>query len=612
MSKKISRREFLNLSAVTAAGALLAACVPKPTPTPAVAAPTATPKPAVGPTATTAPAKWPRGAVPRERTVIWSNGGPTFPLNAGNPYSPQFNHQNSYALHLEAMWYYTALNDKTYSHLAESYQYNSDATELTVKLRKGIEWSDGKPFTAKDIAFTYNSLIARAPDLRDSARLKVLTKEVVAVDDYTAKFVLVTPNWRYHRTECTFRFDIGTYLVPEHVYKDIQGDWRQFEFSPAKNPAWPLVTGAYKMSEDTPDHRNFDLRDDWWAVKTGFMKKPQVERLINIPFTDDTLAAEQIINNQIDFCLDLRPRVMETILARGPHVISFTGRNKPYGYVDWWPISMHINNLEWPYNDVRVRWAMAYAIDQNQVLEVGWAGAGTTTAYPFPDYPGLLKYTNKNKDLLQKYNVLEYNLDKSASLMKEAGFAKNAEGFWAKDGKVPDADLYAGVPLFGDIAPVISEQLRKAGFKSTHATPPDVWDRKIKGTGFLCLFGHGGSVDDPFTTLDQYHSRNVKPTGTSSGWFNISRWSNAEYDKLVEELTKTSPDKDEPKCQELFRKAFEIWLRELPEVPLVQWYHRIPMNTTYWDNWPTSENPYNSALWHETMPITLWFLKAKK
>ena len=62
---------------------------------------------------------------------------------------------------------------------------------------------------------------------------------------------------------------------------------------------------------------------------------------------------------------------------------------------------------------------------------------------------------------------------------------------------------------------------------------------------------------------------------------------------------------------DLFRQAMSIWLEELPEVPLVQWFHRIPQNTTYWDNWPTQDNPYNSALWHLTMPITLWFLKAK-
>ncbi len=51
----------------------------------------------------------------------------------------------------------------------------------------------------------------------------------------------------------------------------------------------------------------------------------------------------------------------------------------------------------------------------------------------------------------------------------------------------------------------------------------------------------------------------------------------------------------------LFRQAMDIWLRELPSFPILQWYHRIPHNETYWKNWPTAQNPYiNSAYWHRT------------
>ena len=604
---EISRRHFLKLSTLAAAGAVAVAC------TKTDAAPTQAPD--VPPTAT-AKAKepepeavkdWPRKDVPRNRTLIrmfsaLPNVG-IVGLYAGG------NHQASGAAEQEAMFYYAALNDTTYSHLAESFEYNDDATELTVYLRKGVEWSDGTPFTANDIAFTYNTLIDKAPDYSDSSRIANLTKEVVAVDDHTVKFVLTSPNYRYHFTECTFRFDRRVVLVPEHIFKDVE-DWREFGFyDPEKG--WPVVTGAWQTTIfETQQSKTLDLRYDWWAAKTGFMDMPQVERIIHLPFTEETKAAQMVINNEIDHCLDLRPRTIESILAQAPQVITHSGRNKPYGYVDWWPISLHINNLEWPYQDPRVRWALAYAINQDQLVEVGWAGAGETSNGPFPYYPGIMKYYGGIKDILDKYNVLETDLDKVEELMTEAGFEKDDEGFWVQDGKRPDTDIYAGVPLFGDIAPVIAEQLRKAGFDSTHVTPPDVWARKNDGTGFLALFGHGGSVKDPFTTLDMYHSRNVKPTGEGCGWVNIARWSDDGYDVLIEELSQTSPELEPEKCQDLFNKAMAIWYEKLPEVPLVQWFHRIPMNTTYWTNWPDEKNPYNSALWHITMPITLWNLKA--
>jgi peptide/nickel transport system substrate-binding protein len=218
-----------------------------------------------------------------------------------------------------------------------------------------------------------------------------------------------------------------------------------------------------------------------------------------------------------------------------------------------------------------------------------------------------MKYIDTIKDVLQQYNPLEVNLKKSEDLMKGLGWTKDGEGFWTKDGKRPDLDIWAAVPLFGDIAPITAEQLRKGGFYSNHVTPPDVWAGKGDGRAKLHFFGHGGSTKDPYDTMSMYHSKWVKPTGTDCGP-NRPRWGNPEFDAAVEEFSRT-PEGDK-KTFDLFHKAFEIWYRELPEVPLVQWFHRMPMNTTYWKNWPVKENPYNTALWHLTMPITLWNLQA--
>ncbi len=67
--------------------------------------------------------------------------------------------------------YYCALNDKTYPWLAESYEYNDDYTEMTLFMRKGAKWADGEALDAHDVAFTYNTLIAKAPDFKRTPRL---------------------------------------------------------------------------------------------------------------------------------------------------------------------------------------------------------------------------------------------------------------------------------------------------------------------------------------------------------------------------------------------------------------------------------------------------------
>lgn len=612
--KTISRRKFLQVSAVASAGAVLAACGgTQPPATPAtdetVAAP-ATPAPAAQASPTPVAEKvWPRQNVARNRTLNLMNG--VGGVGIAGPYAAGFTHQCGDAAQMEAMFYYTALNDKTYAWLAESFEYNADATECTVYIRRGIKWNDGEPFTAKDVAFTYMYLKEHAPLLRDSGLVDRRIETAEAIDDFTVKFTLKEPDFRFHFTYCTFRFDRGIYLIPEHIYKDVDNpaEFLFFEVGSSPEEGWPVHTGPYKLVRTEETVRVLDLLYDWWAYDVGLVDRmPWVERIIDIIFPGDEVAGQMIINNEVDVSLDLRPATIESILNQASdRVISHTGLQKPYGYVDWWPISMYPNNFTEPYDDVRVRWALAYAIDQQTLVDVGWDGAGSVAFTPFPDYPGITKYYAGAQAIFDQYNVLERNLDKVEELMTDAGFEKDAQGFWVRDGQRPPADIYAGVPLFGDIAPITAELLRQAGFDANHVTPPDVWDAKSDGRAPLHFFGHGGSVDDPYITLQMYHSVHQRPTGENCG-DNRPRWANAEYDAIVEEMSRT-PSDDEAKMQDLFNKAMEIWYRELPEVPLVQWYHRLAMNVTYWTNWPNQDNPYNSAYWHLTFPITLWNLE---
>ena len=621
--KKISRRQFLTISAVAGAGAVLAACkTPMPDATvvatdkPAAEA-TATPKP-IPPTATPATVAeptavmeqvWPRENVARNRSVNLMNGHGNPGIN--NPYS--ITHQNGAASQMEDMFYYAALIGKTTNWLAESYEYNDDATEMTVFLRKGILWNDGTPFTAGDIAFTFNTLVAFAPTLSNSAYVKNAVEKAEALDDWTVKFTLTATNWRFHFTHCTTRMDRGIKILQEQYWSqyDNAEDLLADTFWDPDNGFYGIYTGPYLLARTEEAFIEFQLRYEWWAVDIGLMDRmPWPEAVTDIDYPSDELGAQLIINDEIDTTLDMRPATIKAILDQAPdHVISYSGLNPPYGYVDWWPISVFPNNNEAPYDDVRVRWAIAYAIDQNGVVEVGQQGAGTTTFRPTPDYPPLSKFYESPamKATLAEFNVLEHDLDKVDALMTDAGFEKNADGFWAKDGETFDCDIWAGVPLFGDIAPVISEYLRQAGFPSNHVTPPDVWTGKGDGRAMLHLFGHGGSVWDPWTTLQMYKTQWWAETGTSCGQ-NRPRWKNADYDVIIDEMGSTSPD-DTEKMQDLFDKAMAIWYRECPEIPVVEWYHRTPQNTTYWTNWPNNDYAYNTSFWHLTLPITLWTLE---
>ena len=79
--------------------------------------------------------------------------------------------------------------------------------------------------------------------------------------------------------------------------------------------------------------------------------------------------------------------------------------------------------------------------------------------------PGDVLYTVGDEFVTDQYNPLEVNLDKVEELMTKAGFTKDGDGFWVDaDGVRPNADIYAGVPIFADTTPIIAEQIDRSPF----------------------------------------------------------------------------------------------------------------------------------------------------
>ncbi len=131
---------------------------------------------------------------------------------------------------------------------AEPPQYNEDFTEMTVKLRDGITWSDGEPFTADDLVFTVNTH-KNTNGLYWSAPIQINVDEVTATDPQTVVFKLKKPNSRFHII-FTVRWN-ALWMMPEHVFADA-GDPLRFAFNP------PVCLGPYKL-------RGFDPNGKWFT-----------------------------------------------------------------------------------------------------------------------------------------------------------------------------------------------------------------------------------------------------------------------------------------------------------------------------------------------------------
>jgi peptide/nickel transport system substrate-binding protein len=542
--------------------------------------------------------------VPRNQTLIlrWSqNSQPThIDYDIWNGYPVGGNHQNGLGLFYEPVAFYSAFADKTYPWLAEKWEYNDDFTELRITTRSGVKWSDGEPFSAADVAYTLNAVAEAGSKVRFGVEVAQFLDKATTEGDNVAvvKFKVPAPRFFYFMT---YKYDIGIYIVPKHIFeKEDISAFKAFDIA----KGLPVTTGPWNLVFSSPDQKVIDVRDSWWAVDQKLVDAmPQVKRIIYLPWTEETQIAEQLIANEIDESLDLRPLTMETILAQNPSIITHTFSDPPYGYVDWWPTSLYVNCEREPYSDPDVRWAFSSFIDRDQVIQVALGGAGSVSTLPLPTYPGLTPFFDSVSDLLEQYPTDEFNPDKGTKLLEGKGWAKNADGVWAKDGKTLDLEIVS-FPVMADIGPVIAEQLRKQGVNASFAMPPDFFDRFDQGDYNASLFGHGGSVSgDPYFTLALYQSRTLAVPGGHQ--VNFSKWHNDEYDKIVDEMAVTPPD-DQKKLIDEWNRAMAIWLPALPDIQIQEWYHRIPMNTTYWEGYPTRDDPYvNGAFWHLTFQLIL-------
>ncbi len=553
-----SRRDFIRTGTL-AAGALAAA--------PALIA-------------TTQPATAQPRSVARNRTLtlVWtgSREGRWIDYELWNPYAIGSNHQNGPGILYEPLAYYSAFADKEYLWLAESYKYSPDFKELTIRTRSGIKWSDGTPFSAEDVTYTLNSLKELGPKVRWGVDVQQFMQEAKTTSPNTVvvKFKVPAPRFFYFMT---YKYDIGVYIVPKHIF---QGqDWTTFKhFETAKD--WPVTTSPWKVVFSSPQQKVVDRRDEWWAAKAGLAPMPRVERNVWLPSTGEQQLAQALISNQVDFGPSLQPATHPTVFRQNPKIVTHTGQKPPYGYMDWWPISLYVNNEKPPFNDKDVRWALSYFIDRQQIIDVGYVGASQAAPLPLPEYPPLRPYTQAAplplpeypplrpyiasvKDLLAKNNTLEFNPKKGEELLTRKGWKKDGGGIWtdAQGGKLK-LDVIGFGASGPAIGPVLTELLKRQGVDASFSLPPDFDDRFQKGQYTGALYGHGGSVNDPYHTLRLYQSVSVAVPGAHL--VNFARWKNEAYNKIVDDVFVTDMT-NKARLTELFHKAMEIWIPELPD-----------------------------------------------
>jgi peptide/nickel transport system substrate-binding protein len=251
-----------------------------------------------------------------------------------------------------------------------------------------------------------------------------------------------------------------------------------------------------------------------------------------------------------------------------------------------------IQNATPPLDKKEVRWALSYLIDRQAIVDLAYEGTTIPAWGIWPEYDGNLPYFEAIGDLRTQYPSDAYDPAKAEEMLTAAGVAA--------------ADLKLRYLVNADsteemtVATVLADQLTAAGIE-VELQPLSgsvLNDTILRGDYDLKL--HSMCPGYIVENLDLFHSKYYVPLGELAPWYerNSFRYQNPALDAVIDKMFQAPPD-DTAQLTALYQEAMAIWLADLPVVPVVQAPALVPFNSTYWENWPTAENPWN-------MPVSWW------
>jgi peptide/nickel transport system substrate-binding protein len=442
-----------------------------------------------------------------------------------------------------------------------------DGTWTIWHLKQGVVWHDGRPFTADDVLFTWEF----ATDPATAATSRGFYQNIRRIDklnDSTVKVVFTepTPLWELP----------GQWngILPKHLFAEYTG-------ANARDAPYNLKpdgTGPYKLVEFTPgDVARYEINPHYHVPNRPFFDTVELKG-----GGDATSAARAVLQTgEFDFTRNLLvdKDVMERLAHQGRkgafHIVPSTlvtridlNRTDPWTEVDGERSSVKVPHPL--FSDLRVRQAFALAVDRRTIAEQLYGATGQPTS----------NILNAPKPFQSPNTRWEFDLDKAAQLLEQAGWKRESDGVRVKDGRRMQVLFQTGANLIQQKTQAIMRKaLERLGIEVELKAVPgtvfvssDLGNPDTRDHFYADMQMYGGPPGiDPQGLMRQYVSWEIAQKANNWTGRNVVRWANAEYDRLWRQA---KTELDPVKRAALFIRMNDLVIEDVVVIPVV-WRHDV-------------------------------------
>jgi peptide/nickel transport system substrate-binding protein len=482
----------------------------------------------------------------------------------------------------EALFYYNKTSaGAPVPLLGTSYSWNTGGTQLTVKVRQGVKFTDGAPMTSQDVAYSLN-LFSKNPGLNTTG-----TQWTATAGD--AETVTVA----FGSTAFTLGPQVlgNVPIVPQAI-------WSKIADPTTATNTNPVGTGPYKLKSFNTQSYLLTKNTTYWGTGPD---APAVDQVRYVPSSAANLTQSALDAGTLDIVGGFLP-TLKSIVAQHPNL---TYTNTPQATSSLFTCVNPAMGCTGPQTDLAVRQAMYYAMDRTQLGTQAGAGFSLPASNVM-----ILNSVNKGQITSPDYMTAPQAADtaKAKSVLEADGWTLGSDGYYAKGGQqlALSINVVSGWTDYDTICTLLQAQFKAAGIKLTVNTmSQNAWlQGETSGKFQLSMNSvNMGVSSDPYYVFNNYLNTLATAKVGKNATTNTSRFSDPAVDAALKQLASTNDDSVK---QAAYKTIEDKVAAQMPYIPVYVNSALAEYNNARATGWPTPSNLYAFPLpWNNNWGLGL-------